>query len=81
MIKQGISFEEVYDKFAVRIIYKSKLEKRNSSHGKYIQLIQITLHQILPDLEIGFLHQNQMVMTSLHITVVGLKKRGFQRFR
>ena len=27
MIKQGISFEEVYDKFAVRIIYKSKLEK------------------------------------------------------
>ena len=27
MIRQGISFEEIYDKFAVRIIYKSKPEK------------------------------------------------------
>ena len=26
MVKQGVSFDEVYDKFAVRIIYKSDLE-------------------------------------------------------
>ena len=25
MLKQGVSFDEVYDKFAVRIIYKSDL--------------------------------------------------------
>ena len=37
MIRQGISFEEVYDKFAVRIVYKSKPEKRNLLHGKYIR--------------------------------------------
>ena len=29
MQRQGVSFDEVYDKFAVRIIYKSDLKMKN----------------------------------------------------
>ncbi len=33
---KNISFEEVYDRFAIRIIYKSTRKMKNLQHGKYI---------------------------------------------
>ena len=39
MIRQGISFEEVYDKFAVRIVYKSKPEKEKFIAWKIYSII------------------------------------------
>ena len=38
-IRQGISFEEVYDKFAVRIIYKSKPEKEKFIAWKIYSIV------------------------------------------
>ena len=39
MLRQGISFEEVYDKFAVRIIYKSKPEKEKFVAWKIYSIV------------------------------------------
>ena len=49
MIRQGISFEEVYDKFAVRIIYKSKPEKEKFIAWKIYSIVADHLPPTLLD--------------------------------
>ena len=47
MTKQEINFEEVFDKFAIRIITNSQNQMKNLIVGKYTQLSQIIINQIL----------------------------------
>ena len=62
MIRQGISFEEVYDKFAVRIIYKSKPEKEKFIAWKIYSIVTDHFTPNPTRLRIGFLHQNPQDM-------------------
>ena len=54
---QNVSFDEVYDKFAVRIVYKG-----NEENEKFIQLLPIIFVLTLLDYVTGYHHQNQQVM-------------------
>jgi GTP pyrophosphokinase len=36
MLKQNVPFEEVFDNYAIRIIYKSDAKTKNLSLGKFI---------------------------------------------
>ena len=59
MLKQGVSFDEVYDKFAVRIIYKSDEKNEKFIAWKFTQSLQIILDRILHVSVIGFHLQNR----------------------
>ncbi|MBT7528086.1 MAG: bifunctional (p)ppGpp synthetase/guanosine-3',5'-bis(diphosphate) 3'-pyrophosphohydrolase, partial [Flavobacteriaceae bacterium] len=75
MIKKGVSFDEVYDRFAVRIIYKSSLKNEKFLAWKIYSIVTdfftpnpIRLRDwISPPRSTGY--------EVLHITVVGPKKR------
>ena len=75
MIKQGISFEEVYDKFAVRIIYKSKLEKEKFIAWKIYSIITDNFTPNPTRLRDWISAPKSNGYEALHITVVGPKNR------
>tara|TARA_B100000029_G_scaffold512370_1_gene608826 strand:+ start:843 stop:3056 length:2214 start_codon:yes stop_codon:yes gene_type:complete len=75
MIKQGISFEEVYDKFAVRIIYKS-----NQKNEKFLawKIYSIVTDHFTPNpirLRDWISAPKSTGYEALHITVVGPKSK------
>ena len=75
MIKQGISFDEVYDKFAVRIIYKS-----NPKNEKFLawKIYSIVTDHFTPNpirLRDWISAPKSTGYEALHITVVGPKSR------
>lgn len=75
MIKQGISFDEVYDKFAVRIIYKS-----NAKNEKFLawKIYSIVTDHFTPNpirLRDWISAPKSTGYEALHITVVGPKSR------
>ena len=59
---QDISFDEVYDKFAIRIIYRSELLNEKFLAWKIYSIVTDHFSPNPTDLEIGFLLQNQQVM-------------------
>mgnify|MGYP003670451404 CR=1 FL=1 len=75
MVKQGVAFEEVYDKFAVRIIYKSDIANEKFLAWKIYSIVTdhftpnpIRLRDWISSLKsTGY--------EALHITVVGPKSR------
>lgn len=75
MVKQGVSFEEVYDKFAVRIIYKSDL-----SNEKFLawKIYSIVTDHFTPNpirLRDWISSPKSTGYEALHITVMGPKGR------
>ncbi|WP_040253288.1 RelA/SpoT family protein [Psychroserpens mesophilus] len=75
MVKQGVSFEEVYDKFAVRIIYKSDL-----GNEKFIawKIYSIVTDHFTPNpirLRDWISSPKSTGYEALHITVMGPKGR------
>ena len=71
MIKQGISFEEVYDKFAVRIIYKSKLENEKFLAWKIYSIVTDHFTPNPIRLRDWISAPKSTGYEALHITVVG----------
>jgi GTP pyrophosphokinase len=68
MKAQNVSFDEVYDKFALRIVYKSNPHEEKFVVGKSILLFDH--YRPSPSrLQTGFLHQNLLDMKP--ITVMG----------
>ena len=75
MTRQGISFDEVYDKFAVRIIYKSKPEKEKFIAWKIYSIVTDNFTPNPTRLRDWISAPKSTGYEALHITVVGPKRR------
>ena len=75
MIKQGVSFEEVYDKFAVRIIYKSDVENEKFLAWKIYSIVTDHFRPNPIRLRDWISSPKSTGYEALHITVMGPKGR------
>ncbi|WP_369996338.1 bifunctional (p)ppGpp synthetase/guanosine-3',5'-bis(diphosphate) 3'-pyrophosphohydrolase [Winogradskyella sp.] len=75
MVKQGVSFDEVYDKFAVRIIYKSDLENEKFIAWKIYSVVTDHFTPNPIRLRDWISSPKSTGYEALHITVVGPKSR------
>jgi GTP pyrophosphokinase len=88
MLKQGVSFDEVYDKFAVRIIYKFKILKKDTEKDitqkeKFLawKIYSIVTDHFRPNpirLRDWISSPKSTGYEALHITVMGPKGRWFE---
>jgi guanosine-3',5'-bis(diphosphate) 3'-pyrophosphohydrolase len=75
MLKQGVSFEEVYDKFAVRIIYKSDLKNEKFLAWKIYSVVTDHFTPNPVRLRDWISSPKSTGYEALHITVVGPESR------
>ncbi|MDB2321842.1 RelA/SpoT family protein [Flavobacteriaceae bacterium] len=75
MIKKGVSFDEVYDRFAVRIIYKSSLKNEKFLAWKIYSIVTDFFTPNPIRLRDWISSPRSTGYEALHITVVGPKKR------
>ena len=75
MVKQGVPFDEVYDKFAVRIIYKSDLENEKFLAWKIYSIVTDHFTPNPIRLRDWISSPKSTGYEALHITVVGPKSR------
>ena len=75
IVKQGVSFDEVYDKFAVRIIYKSDLKNEKFLAWKIYSVVTDHFTPNPIRLRDWISSPKSSGYEALHITVVGPKSR------
>lgn len=75
MVKQGVSFDEVYDKFAVRIIYKSDYQNEKFLAWKIYSIVTDHFTPNPTRLRDWISSPKSTGYEALHITVVGPKSR------
>jgi GTP pyrophosphokinase len=75
MVKQGVSFDEVYDKFAVRIIYKSDEENEKFVAWKIYSIVTDHFRPNPIRLRDWISSPKSTGYEALHITVMGPKGR------
>ncbi|MEY8848889.1 bifunctional (p)ppGpp synthetase/guanosine-3',5'-bis(diphosphate) 3'-pyrophosphohydrolase [Psychroserpens sp. XS_ASV72] len=75
MVKQGVSFDEVYDKFAVRIIYKSDLDNEKFLAWKIYSIVTDHFTPNPIRLRDWISSPKSTGYEALHITVMGPKGR------
>ena len=75
MLKQGVSFDEIYDKFAIRIIYKSTEEKEKFDAWKIYSIVTDHFRPNPNRLRDWISQPKSNGYESLHITVMGSKGR------
>ncbi|RKE92340.1 RelA/SpoT family protein [Ichthyenterobacterium magnum] len=75
MVKQGVSFDEVYDKFAVRIIYKSDLANEKFFSWKIYSIVTDHFTPNPKRLRDWISSPKSTGYEALHITVMGPKGR------
>ncbi|WP_422108082.1 RelA/SpoT family protein [Winogradskyella sp.] len=75
MVKQGVAFDEVYDKFAVRIIYKSDLDNEKFLAWKIYSIVTDHFTPNPIRLRDWISSPKSTGYEALHITVVGPKSR------
>ncbi|SDH72756.1 RelA/SpoT family protein [Winogradskyella thalassocola] len=75
MVKQGVSFDEVYDKFAVRIVYKSDLANEKFLAWKIYSIVTDHFTPNPIRLRDWISSPKSTGYEALHITVVGPKSR------
>ncbi|WP_412984337.1 RelA/SpoT family protein [Pontimicrobium sp. IMCC45349] len=75
MVKQGVSFDEVYDKFAVRIIYKSDFENEKFIAWKIYSIVTDHFRPNPIRLRDWISSPKSTGYEALHITVMGPKGR------
>ena len=75
MVKQGVSFDEVYDKFAVRIVYKSDLANEKFLAWKIYSVVTDHFTPNPIRLRDWISSPKSTGYEALHITVVGPKSR------
>ncbi|MCC1485233.1 RelA/SpoT family protein [Winogradskyella immobilis] len=73
MVKQGVSFDEVYDKFAVRIIYRSEVEDEKFMAWKIYSVVTDHFTPNPIRLRDWISSPKSTGYEALHITVVGPK--------
>ncbi|MCF6294084.1 MAG: RelA/SpoT family protein [Flavobacteriaceae bacterium] len=75
MVKQGVSFDEVYDKFAVRIIYKCDIENEKFIAWKIYSIVTDHFRPNPIRLRDWISSPKSTGYEALHITVMGPKGR------
>ncbi|WP_323788078.1 RelA/SpoT family protein [Psychroserpens sp.] len=75
MVKQGVDFDEVYDKFAVRIIYKSDFENEKFLSWKIYSIVTDHFTPNPTRLRDWISSPKSTGYEALHITVMGPKGR------
>lgn len=75
MVKQGVTFEEVYDKFAVRIIYKCDIENEKFLAWKIYSIVTDHFRPNPIRLRDWISSPKSTGYEALHITVMGPKGR------
>ncbi|ALJ04339.1 MFS transporter [Pseudalgibacter alginicilyticus] len=75
MVKQGVSFDEVYDKFAIRIIYKSDLANEKFLAWKIYSIVTDHFRPNPMRLRDWITSPKTTGYEALHITVMGPKGR------
>lgn len=75
MVKQGVSFDEVYDKFAVRIIYESDLKNEKFIAWKIYSIVTDHFRPNPTRLRDWISSPKSTGYEALHITVMGPKGR------
>ena len=75
MIKQGVTFDEVYDKFAVRIIYKSDIDNEKFLAWKIYSIVTDHFRPNPIRLRDWISSPKSTGYEALHITVMGPKGR------
>ncbi|MCK8522138.1 RelA/SpoT family protein [Aquimarina sp. D1M17] len=75
MVKQNVSFDEVYDKFAIRIIYKSDLENEKFIAWKIYSVVTDYYRPNPIRLRDWINHPKTTGYEALHITVIGPDSR------
>ncbi|OIQ29657.1 MAG: RelA/SpoT family protein [Bacteroidetes bacterium MedPE-SWsnd-G2] len=75
MMKQGVSFEEVYDKFAVRIIYNSEISNEKFLAWKIYSIVTDHFRPNPTRLRDWISSPKSTGYEALHITVMGPKGR------
>jgi len=75
MLNQNVTFEEVYDKFAIRIIYKSDLSQEKFNAWKIYSIVTDSFSPNPKRLRDWISHPKSTGYESLHITVMGPKGR------
>ncbi len=75
MLNQGVSFEEVYDKFAVRIIYKSSKKEEKINAWKIYSIVTDHFRPNPSRMRDWITQPKSTGYEALHITVMGLKGR------
>jgi len=75
MLNQGVSFEEIYDKFAIRIIYKSSAKKEKFRAWKIYSIVTDHFTPNPKRLRDWITQPKSTGYEALHITVMGLKGR------
>ena len=73
MLAQGVSYDEVYDKFAIRIIYKSKKESEKFDAWKIYSIVTDHFSPNPNRLRDWITQPKSTGYESLHITVMGPK--------
>lgn len=71
MLNQGVSFEEVYDKFAIRIVYKSSLKNEKFDAWKIYSIVTDHFSPNPNRLRDWLTHPKTTGYESLHTTVMG----------
>ncbi|NNC70251.1 MAG: bifunctional (p)ppGpp synthetase/guanosine-3',5'-bis(diphosphate) 3'-pyrophosphohydrolase, partial [Flavobacteriaceae bacterium] len=75
MLAQGVSFDEVYDKFAIRIIYKSTVKREKFDAWKIYSIVTDHFRPNPNRLRDWITQPKSTGYESLHITVMGTKGR------
>jgi len=75
MLNQGVTFDEVYDKFAIRIIYKSPRKKEKFNAWKIYSIVTDHFTPNPKRLRDWITQPKSTGYEALHITVMGLKGR------
>jgi len=75
MLNQGVTFDEVYDKFAIRIIYKSTAKKEKFKAWKIYSIVTGHFTPNPKRLRDWISNPKSTGYEALHITVMGLKGR------
>ncbi|NAW50681.1 RelA/SpoT family protein [Elizabethkingia argentiflava] len=75
MLKQNVSFEEIYDNYAIRIIYKSDAKNEKFLAWKIYSIVTDLYHSNPGRMRDWISHPRSTGYESLHITILGPDKK------
>ena len=78
MLKQGVPFEEVYDNYAIRIIYKSDLKNEKFLAWKIYSIVTDLYHSNPRRMRDWITQPRSTGYESLHLTVLGPDKKWIE---
>lgn len=78
MLKQGVSFEEVYDNYAIRIIYKSDARNEKFIAWKIYSIVTDLYHSNPSRMRDWITQPRSTGYESLHLTVLGPDKKWIE---